>query len=240
MSDFYGLPMEEMMFEGRKAYVVFPEKSNGRLALKTAYFTTFPDVAISLVKQGFTYVHVNNTNRWGTEDNTDRQAAFIMYVAEKYGLDPKAALIGCSAGGMQAVYLAAKHPECVSVLYLDAPVMNFCSCPAYMGIGSSDGIGWEEFTRAHGISKSELLNYRNHPVDKLPLLKEHNIPVILVYGGSDEVVPYTENGLMLERFYQENGLSLKVIGKPDCGHHPHGLEDVTPIVDFIMEHTVGK
>jgi hypothetical protein len=45
---------------------------------------------------------------------------------------------------------------------------------------------------------------------------------------------------MLERFYQENGLPLKVIGKPGCGHHPHGLEDVTPIVDFIMEHTVEK
>lgn len=26
---------------------------------------------------------------------------------------------------------------------------------------------------------------------------------------------------------------MKVIAKSMCEHHPHGLEDVTPIIDFI-------
>lgn len=237
MSSFYGFETKEFVFDGRIATVVLPKQSNGRLALKTEYFAVFPEVEIELVKNGFTLAHVKNTNRWGTEDNVDRQAAFIKHVAEEYHLNPGAVLVGMSCGGMEAVYLAAKYPECVGVMYLDAPVMNFCSCPGKMGIATEERL-WDEFYKFRGISKSELLNFREHPVDKLPLLKEHNIPVILVYGDSDKVVPYTENGIVLEQFYKENNLCIKVIGKEGCGHHPHGLEDPKPIVDFIMEHTM--
>lgn len=236
MSDFYGLPMKEFVFDGQKASVVLPEEPNGKLVIKTQYFLSFPEVGIELVKNGFTFANVINTNRWGSEDNLERQAAFIKHVASEYNLSPKAAVIGCSLGGMQAVYLAANHPECVSVLYLDAPVMNFCSCPAYMGGVVGDPQIWDEFYKFRGITRSELLNYRNHPVDKLPQLKENNIPVVMVYGDSDIVVPYAENGLELERFYKENELCIQVFGKAGCGHHPHGLEDPKPIVDFIMEH----
>lgn len=236
MSDFYGFQRIDFEFDGRNAIVVLPEKSNGRLVLKTEYFGAFPDVEVWLVKNGFTLAHVKNTNRWGSEDNVDRQAAFIKYLAAEYHLSPKAVLVGMSCGGMEAVYLAAKYPECVSVMYLDAPLMNFCSWPAKMGI--ADGASnWEEFYKARGMSKSDLLTYREHPIDKVPLLKEHNIPVVLVYGESDKIVPYTENGIVLEQFYKENNLCIKVIGKPGCEHHPHGLENPAPIVDFIIEHT---
>lgn len=236
MSDFYGFRRIDFEFDGRNAIVVLPEKSNGKLVLKTEYFGAFPDVEVQLVKNGFTLAHVKNTNRWGTEDNVDRQADFIRYLAVEYHLSPKAVLVGMSCGGMEAIYVAAKYPECVSVLYLDAPLMNFSSWPAKMGIAAGES-NWDEFYKARGISKSELLIYREHPIDKVPLLKEHNIPVILVYGDSDKIVPYTENGIVLEQFYRENNLCIKVIRKPGCEHHPHGLENPEPIVNFILEHT---
>lgn len=236
MSDFYGFQRIDFEFDGRNAIVVLPERPNGKLVLKTEYFGAFPEVEVELVKNGFTLAHVKNTNRWGSEDNVDRQAAFIRHLAEKYYLNPKAVLVGMSCGGMEAIYLAAKYPECVSVMYLDAPLMNFCSWPAKMGI--ADGASnWEEFYKARGMSKSDLLTYREHPIDKVPLLKEHNIPVVLIYGESDKIVPYKENGIVLEQFYRENNLCIKVIGKPGCEHHPHGLENPAPIVDFILEHT---
>ena len=37
--------------------------------------------------------------------------------------------------------------------------------------------------------------------------------------------------------YQAMGGVVEVIVKPDCGHHPHSLEDPTPVVDFIKAHT---
>ena len=33
--------------------------------------------------------------------------------------------------------------------------------------------------------------------------------------------------------YKAAGIPLSVHGKKGCEHHPHGLEDASPIIDFI-------
>ncbi len=43
-------------------------------------------------------------------------------------------------------------------------------------------------------------------------------------------------GKVLEDYYKENGGIIKVISRSMCGHHPHGLDDPTIIVNFIEEH----
>ena len=79
----------------------------------------------------------------------------------------------------------------------------------------------------------QLICYRKHPIDQMHLLLENKIPIVMVYGDSDEIVPYEENGAILEAYYRNNGGNLLVIGKAKCGHHPHGLEDNTPIINFV-------
>ena len=135
-----------------------------------------------------------------------------------------------SCGGMQAVYLAAKYPHLVSALYLDAPVLNLLSCPC--GVGVADNKLYAEFHKAMGMTVSELINYRDHPFDHLGELAENSIPVALVCGDSDHVVPYVENGKMLAELYRKKGLPFLEILKPGCDHHPHGLEDNTPLFAF--------
>ena len=46
-----------------------------------------------------------------------------------------------------------------------------------------------------------------------------------------------EDEIELEKYYLANGGPLLTIGKKDCGHHPHGLDDPTPIIQFILHHT---
>lgn len=58
----------------------------------------------------------------------------------------------------------------------------------------------------------------------------------MVYGDSDDVVPYCENGALLEKYYRENGGVIFTYGKEGCGHHPHGLEDNTPIIEFAEKY----
>ena len=62
---------------------------------------------------------------------------------------------------------------------------------------------------------------------------KNNIPILLVAGDSDGVVPYSENGILVEKYYKENGGNIQVFIKPGCDHHPHGLEDPTPIIEFV-------
>jgi len=104
------------------------------------------------------------------------------------------------------------------------------SCPA--GIGKADDSMMVEFTQATGMTIVDLINYRDNPVDKMDILIDNNIPVIMVYGECDEIVPYDENGKILEDFYRENAGKITAISK-NCGHHPHGLEDNTPIIEFV-------
>ena len=173
--------------------------------------------------------------RWCPEEDLDRKKRFVDYISKEFGLYEKCVPVGMSCGGLIGSKFAAKYPECVSCLYLDAPVMNFLSCPA--GIGVAENSLYEEFYKATGITLSQLISYREHPIDKMHLLLENKIPVVMVYGDSDTVVPYVENGALLEKFYKENGGIIEVYGKEGCGHHPHGLEDNTPIINFVEKYS---
>ena len=91
----------------------------------------------------------------------------------------------------------------------------------------------QEFIDATGMNLIDLINYRENPVDKMDILIQNNIPVIMVYGDSDDVVPYDENGQILEEYYRKNNGNITVFGKENCGHHPHGLIDNTSIIELI-------
>ncbi len=60
-----------------------------------------------------------------------------------------------------------------------------------------------------------------------------------VCGEADDLVPIEENTRLLERRYRELGGPITVIAKPGVGHHPHSLVDPTPIVAFVLQHTIG-
>jgi len=226
-----GLELERFTFEERDALIVFPEEgtANGRLVLKSEYWNAFPDTEVALVKLGFHLCFIKNVNRWGTEDVIDTQARFVRFVAEKYGLQQKVVPVGMSCGGLIATKFAAKYPELVSCLYIDAPLLDL----------RTDGNepSTLELLKVLGYANiSELDNYFEMPIHKIPLLVENKIPVIMVVGDSDIIVPYECNGALLEKAYREAGLEIEVYSKPGCGHHPHGLEDCTPILNFIMTH----
>ena len=77
--------------------------------------------------------------------------------------------------------------------------------------------------------------YGKNPVDNLAPLAAAKVPLLHVYGDADEIVPWDENTGVVARRYKELGGSITLINKPGVGHHPHGLEDSTPIVQFILK-----
>ena len=235
-SEWRGFKRIDFKFEGRDAILVFPRKANAEKnwLLKTEYFGAFQNFECVMVTRGWHLAFIKNVTRWCLDEDLDLKARFAKALSEEFGLYEKCLPVGMSCGGLIAVKLAARHPECVSALYLDAPVMNLLSCPA--GLGKADDSMLAEFVDAMGISPIELLSYRDNPIDKMHILLENKIPVFIVYGGADDVVPYDENGEILERYYRENGGVIETVGKPDCGHHPHGLEDSTPLIKFAEEH----
>lgn len=227
--------IEEVELNGRRTIICHPDMPNGRWALKTEYFNAFPDVQNTLLDMGYYVVHIKNKTRWHHPDDTDARAILAKYMNKRFGVSKKCVIIGMSCGGMQGIYFASKYPDLVSCMYLDAPVVNLLSCPAGLGKG---GDLFDDFYSHTGMSIAELLSYRNHPLDHLPRLVEHNIPIILVSGDSDAVVPYEENGKYINDIYLENNCTIKTIIKEGGDHHPHSLCDNSPIIDFILKYDV--
>lgn len=229
----------EFEFKGKKCIALMNEdktKRNGKTVLKTEYFGAFPALQNEMIKRGYTLLFIENRNRWGTPEQIEDQYEFILYASKELGIENKVFTIGMSCGGMMSILLAAKHPEVINALYIDAPVVNFLSCPARLGNAPdvTDGM-WEEFERAWKMTKQELLTFRGHPIDYLDKLVENKIRVYMAYGDSDKTVPYEENGIALERKYKENGLEglIYIDKKVGVDHHPHGPSDIDFAIKYL-------
>ena len=230
--DYYGFSGYNFIFDGLNAKIVKPNCTpNGKWIYKTEYFSAFPSAEIEFLNRGYHLLFNENYTRWAPDSDISRKVEFIKFVSKEFNLDKKCILVGMSCGGMYAVKLTAKAPELISAMYIDAPVMNLLSCPCDLGIAKSNL--FEEYYRVMKVSKSELLSYRENPIDVMHVLIENDIPVVLVSGDSDYIVPYVENGYHLEKLYKENGGRIKVYIKPGANHHPHGLDDPNIIVNDI-------
>lgn len=58
---------------------------------------------------------------------------------------------------------------------------------------------------------TELLGYNNQMFNNILKLVKNNVPIILVAGDADTVVPYVENGKMLHDAYVESGCIFRTI-----------------------------
>lgn len=232
VSEWQGFKRSDFVLNGRKAIIVEPQKreENNRWLLKTEYFDAFPSLETEMLKRGWCVAYIENITRWHKPEDDDAKAELCRFLQKEFGLSAKCVPVGMSCGGMHAVYFAAKYPEYVSAMYLDAPVLNLLSCPC--GVGIAGGDMYEEFVRDTGVTVSELINYRNHPIDLVDGIIENKIPAFLVCGDSDRVVPYCENGRYLAEKYRKSDVAFYEIIKPGCDHHPHGLEDSSPLIEF--------
>ena len=231
---------KKINFSERDAIIIYPDcEPNGRILLKTEYLDAFPNFDIEMLNRGYYLINISHRTRWAPDEETHIMADFVRYCAKELQASEQCVLEGMSCGGLQAARFAELYPELTAVMYLDAPVLNILSM-AGLGEGkseSSDGF-WRELVSTYGVNRSTIVNFRKSPIDNMEPLIQNNIPIIMVYGNADNIVVYEENGKVLEEYYKEKGGTLKVIAKSMCGHHPHGLEDVTPIVDFVENYKI--
>lgn len=220
------------------AVIVKPKKAkeNNPFVFRAEFFGAFPYADMMLCENGYHIVYIDNHDQYGCNSAVEKMCRFHEFLTDEFQLSEKCVVFGFSRGGLYAVNYAAKYPKKVSVLYLDAPVLNILSWPGGLGDGDGDEACWRQCLEVYGITEGEALSFRENPMDKVCRIAESNIPVISVVGCADNVVPYEENmKIFAERFSKAGGI-MKVIEKPNCGHHPHSLENPQEICDFILKY----
>lgn len=238
-SDWNGFRRYDFDVDGKPVLVVAPEHAAaGRpWVWHGEFFGHKPAPDMALLKRGFHVVYMSVPNMLGSPSAVAHWNAFYKELTEKYGFAKKAALVGLSRGGLYCYNWAEANPEKVACIYGDAPVCDFKSWPGGKGKGKGSPRDWKLVLERYGFAdEAAALAYDKNPIDNLTPLAAAKVPLLHVYGDADDVVPWDENtGVVAERYHKLGG-SITLIAKPGIGHHPHGLDDPTPIVEFIAEH----
>lgn len=236
MSEIWGdYRMEEFWFEDQNATIIYPAvEPNGKMVLKAEYRDAFPGFELAMLERGYYVINITHANRYAPMKEVEQTARFIRFAAEKLGASQKCIMVGMSAGGTTSVRLAQNHPELTAVLYLDAPLLNLLSLCGLAGDEFRPD-AWQEMVDAYGFSRTNVVSFRESPIDFMDKLIENNIPIFMSYGNSDTVLNYRANGQVLENYYKEHGGTMKVVCCSMRGHHPHGLANTAPIVEFVEQ-----
>jgi pimeloyl-ACP methyl ester carboxylesterase len=238
-SDWHGFDRYEFEVGGKTASVVVPkETAQGKpWVWHGEFFGHKPAPDVALLGRGFHIVYLRVPDMLGSPGAVEHWNTLYQELTSKYGFAKKVSLVGLSRGGLYCYNWAIANPEKVACIYGDAPVCDFKSWPGGKGKGKGSPRDWKLVLERFGFQNdAEAIASRANPVDNLEPLAKAQVPLLHVYGDADDVVPWDENtGVIAER-YKKLGGDITLIAKPGVGHHPHGLDDPTPIVEFIFKH----
>ncbi len=228
--------------------VVVPDKPRpGRpWVWRGEFFGAFAEADAALVKSGWHLAYVSTSDLFGSPKAIEQWEKFYAAMTGDYGLHAQPGFIGLSRGGLYCMNWAATHPDRTLAIYLDNAVCDFKSWPggALKKLGAStagsDG-EWKKLLAAYDFkTDDEAIAYKLNPVDNLAPLAKAKIPLLLVYGDQDKVVPHAENSELVYDRYKALGGPVERIVKPGQDHHPHGLKDVAPVVAFLNDALAPK
>ena len=237
-TSYRGYERRDFMVAGVPAIVVLPHEPTPRKdwVWRAEFWDHEPGVDLALLAAGFHLVHLDVGNTFGCPSAMQKWDEFYALLTGQFGFAGKVALEGLSRGGLYCYNWAARNPEKVSCIYADNPVCDFKSWPGGKGCGPGSDADWQKLISDYGFaSEAEALAWTLNPVDQLAALAQAGVPVFHVCGDADEIVPYHENSGLLAPRYRALGGSYREIIKPGGLHHPHGLRDPSPVVEFILK-----
>ncbi len=195
-----------------------------------------PALDLQLLGKGFHLTYCEVGGLFGAPPAVERWNKFHA-LAVQQGLSSRPVLEGMSRGGLIILNWASANPDKVTAIYGDNPVCNFNSWPGGKN-GKFSKKDWQRCLKAYGLSAAAATD---HPQPLSPAtlkpLAEKKVPIALVLGLADMVVPAGENGETLARNYESLGGPLKIWRKPGKGHHPHGLHPPDELTAWLLQAT---
>ena len=200
---------------------------------RARFFGHQPALDLQLLERGFHLAYCDVANLYGSPEAVARWDDFYQ-LAQELNLHPKPILEGMSRGGLIIFNWAKKNPGKVAAIYGDNPVCDIRSWPK-----KKSEADWKRCQAAWGLNgQTELDAFQGNPIDGLEGLAKANVPVYLVVGDSDEVVPPDENATVLMNRYRQWKGPIEQWLKPDQGHHPHGLHPPDALTQRLIQATL--
>lgn len=244
--EWYGYRRHNFVLDGCEGFIVEPPHPAPGLPWSwciqwaDAFVPRTP--ALKLLDRGFHHVYLNVFHTFLNEEGVRILEDFYAMLQGMH-FNKKAALFGMSYGGLFSLRWAAEHPETVGAMWLDAPVCTLAFAAERNEQNASPQMlaNMREEAKKHfaAYHVNDLKGLQEHPLNPLnnylPIAKAQ-IPILVIQSGQDASVLPQTNSDVLEKRLLEAGGNIQLVRRPYYGHHPHGMDDPTPLVDFILKH----
>lgn len=201
---------------------------------RAEFFDAFPQIDLALLGKGYHLAYIAVGNTFGCPDALKHWDVMYAEMTQKYGLSKRPILEGLSRGGLYCFNWAADNTDKVGGILADNAVLDFKSWPGGKGKGKGSKADWAKLIKDYKFAdEAEALAYTKNPIDNLAPLAKTKIPLFLLCGDADDVVPFEENGKIVHERYQKLGGPVELLIKKGMGHHPHGLDDPAAVVEWI-------
>ena len=182
----------------------------------------------SFTAAGIAVAGVDVGEAYGSPKSHAAFDALYRELTEKRGFGAKPCLFGRSRGGLWTSSWAIANPSRVAGLIGIYPVYDFRTYP-----GIAKAAPAYELTPDQLTARAAEFN----PIERIAVLAKAKVPVALIHGDVDKVVPLKENSAELVRRYQAEGAGdlVKLIVLEGQGHNFfEGFFHSQPLVDFAI------
>lgn len=231
------LPGESFLVENRPAFILWPAESLRKSPQPWVFYAPtlsgYPDEHEKWMHQqfldaGVAVAGIDVGEAYGSPSSRKLFDLFFEQMTQSRGLAKKPCLLGRSRGGLWVSAWACEHPERFAGLAGIYPVFDFRTYP-----------GLEKAAVAYEISPAELETKlaMHNPITKVAVLAKAKLPIFIIHGDEDKVVPLKENSQTLFDAYKSAGtqdqMTLEVV-KGQGHNFWEGFFRCQALVDFVI------
>lgn len=231
------LPGESFLVEGRSAFILWPpEQKRQKPQPWIMYAPTLPRYPDShekwmheqFVAAGVAVAGIDVGEAYGSPAGQQHFTALYRELTENRGFAAKPCLLGRSRGGLWVSSWAIRNVDKVAGIAGIYPVFDLGTYPGLNRAAPANGLQSDELA-------AKLDEY--NPIARIDVLAKAKVPVFIIHGDVDNVVPLKENSATLfERYKQANvGDAVELVVVEGQGHNfwP-GFFHCQELVDFAI------
>jgi pimeloyl-ACP methyl ester carboxylesterase len=228
---------EAQVVDGRPAFILLPEEANRAKPQPWVMYAPtlpgYPDeherwMHEKFLAAGVAVAGIDVGEAYGSPKGRKGLTALYNELVKNRGFAAKPCLLGRSRGGLWAVSWAGENPDKVAGVAGIYPAFDLRTYP-----------GLEKAAAAYELTAEQLASElpKQNPIEQAAGLAKARVPIFLIHGAKDDVVPLQANSAELAARYgaadAADLVDLKVIA--DQGHNfwP-GFFQSQELVDFAV------
>lgn len=231
------LPGEAFLVQDRPAFVLLPPEKERRTPQPWIMYAPtlagYPDehekwMHEQFLAAGVAVAGIDIGESYGSPPGRKHFSALYEELTKKRGFAGKPCLLGRSRGGLWVTSWACDHPEQVAGIAGIYPVFDLRTYP-----------GVAKAAPAYGLKAYELeaTLSENNPIERVSLLAKAKVPVFIIHGDDDKVVPLKQNSAELASRYEAAGAKdavTLVVAKGQGHNYWEGFFRCPELIEFAI------